>query len=113
MKNLIHLKQIICFQITKQCFLLNSSLNLDINELCGMELINNEIDLDTNLQIENYSKNKTVYAIGSVLIQDEPLFLIKVDNYSNGIVILKYIPDSDAEIETINPKITDNQRFKL
>lgn len=45
----------------------------------GMELIDGKIDLDTNLAIEKFSQEKTVYAIGSQFHDDEdnPLFLIK------------------------------------
>jgi hypothetical protein len=47
----------------------------------GMELIDGEIDIDTNLAIEEFSEEKTVYAIGSQFHDDEdnPLFLIKND----------------------------------
>ena len=37
----------------------------------GMELIDGEIDIDTNLEIEKYSKLHTVYAIGSQYHDDD------------------------------------------
>lgn len=51
----------------------------------GMELIDGEIDIDTNLAIENYSTTKTIYAIGSQFHNDEdnPLSLVKNENYPN------------------------------
>ncbi len=66
----------------------------------GMELIDGEIDIDTNLEIEEYSENETVYAIGSrILLDDEgdgqPIFLVKNDKISDDILVLKYVPDDD------------------
>lgn len=77
----------------------NRAIDLDINERSGMELIDGEIDLDANLEIEKYSNKKTVYAIGSRLEEnhDEPIFLITDDRITDGLLILKYIPDSDSE----------------
>ena len=67
----------------------------------GMELIDGEIDLDTNLAIEKFSYTKTVYAIGSQFHDDEdnPLFLIKNENISDEILVLKYVADDDATEE--------------
>ena len=45
--------------------LFNQALNMEENQKCGMDLINNEIDLETNFEIEAYSKIQTVYAIDS------------------------------------------------
>lgn len=70
----------------------------------GMELIDGEIDIDTNLEIETFSESKTVYAIGSQFHDDEdnPLFLVKNDNISDQILLLKYVPDDDdATAESI------------
>ena len=75
----------------------------------GMELIDGEIDIDTNLAIEKFSEEKTVYAIGSQFHNDEdnPLFLIKNDNLSEDILVLKYVPESDGEEEMKNIPVTD------
>ena len=71
----------------------------------GMELINGEIDIDTNLEIERYSELSTVYAIGSQYHDDEdsPLLLIKNESLQEDILVLKYVPDDDEveEIDTI------------
>lgn len=68
----------------------------------GMELIDGEIDVDTNLAIEKFSAQQTVYAIGSQLHEDDdnPLFLVKNDNLHDEILVLKYVPeDEDTEEE--------------
>ena len=51
----------------------------------GMELINVEIDLDTNLTIDVFTERQTVFAVGSLLCDnfDNPLFLVKNDNLSD------------------------------
>jgi hypothetical protein len=77
--------------LIKNCF------GLEPDEDFGMELINGTIDIDTNLKIESHSKRHTAYAIGSKLNEDEPLFLVIDDNIVDGMVILKYIPDSDED----------------
>ena len=63
----------------------------------GMELIDGEIDIATNLAIEEFSEEKTVYAIGSQFHDDEdnPLFLIKNDAIYEEMLVLKYIPDEE------------------
>ena len=77
--------------------LVKNCLVLEPEDDCGMELINGKVDLDTNLTIESHSKRQTIYAIGSKLDEDEPMFLIIDDCMVDGIVVLKYIPDSDNE----------------
>ena len=70
----------------------------------GMDLIDGEIDIDTNLEIEKYSGSDTVYAIGSQFQFDEdgdcvPIFLVKNDKLKDDILVLKYLPDDDDENE--------------
>lgn len=70
----------------------------------GMEFIDGEIDIDTNLEIEEYSESDTVYAIGSQLILDEdgdgqPIFLVKNENLKEDILVLKYVSDDDEDEE--------------
>ena len=77
--------------------LANQCLVTEPNEDLGMELINEEIDLDTNLKIENYSKRLTIYALGSNHDLDEPLFFIRDDGMADGMVILKYVPEHDED----------------
>jgi hypothetical protein len=77
--------------------LTNNCLVTEPNEEVGMELINEEIDLDTNLKIEHYSKRSTIYAIGSNHDLDEPLFLIRDESIHDGMVILKYVPEHDED----------------
>jgi hypothetical protein len=74
----------------------------------GMDLIDGEIDIDTNLKIEKFSKVHTVYAIGSRFHEneDEPLLLLKNDSLKEDILVIKYVPDDDGEPnEPINSPI--------
>jgi len=69
----------------------------------GMELIDGEIDIDTNLKIEKFSEFHTVYAISSQLHEDEdePLFLLKNESLKEEILVIKYVPNNDnEELET-------------
>ena len=77
--------------LVKNCFV------IEPNEDCGMELINGGIDIETNIKIGKHSKRQTIYAISSKLDEDEPMFLVINDKMVDGMVILKYIPDSDDE----------------
>ena len=77
----------------------------DTNYDFGMELIDGEINIDTNLAIEKFSRFNTVFAIGSQLYdeKDEPILLIKNDSLKEDILVLKYIPDNDGnENEFVN-----------
>ena len=76
----------------------------DSNYDFGMELVDGEIDLDTNLEIEKYSEVDTVYAIGSQIRFDEdgdgvPLFLVKNEHLKDDILVLKYVPDDEDASE--------------
>jgi hypothetical protein len=79
----------------------------DSNYDFGMELIDGEIDIDTNMAIEEFSEEKTVYAIGSQFHdnEDNPLFLIKNENFAEDILVLKYVPDNDEEENGIIPVV--------
>ncbi|NVN97529.1 hypothetical protein HXX01_04890 [Candidatus Nomurabacteria bacterium] len=68
----------------------------------GMELINGEIDIESNIEIEKFSRLHTVYAIGSRLREneEEPVFLVKNDSLKEDILLLKYYPDDDGDPET-------------
>jgi hypothetical protein len=63
----------------------------------GMDLIAGEIDLNANLHIETYSQRSAVYALESAIDDDEPLFLVKDDTISEGIILLRYVSDNDSE----------------
>ena len=72
----------------------------------GMELIDGEIDLDTNLAIEDFNEDQTVFAIGSQLHNndDNPLFLIKNEHLKDDILVFKYIDDEgDSPDESNQP----------
>ena len=91
------------------CLLANSSVMMRISKYIGMEneyrlgmdLVDDKIDIDANLEVEQYSQHKTVYAIGSTLPGniDEPIWLIVVDDLPKDQVILKYMPDDDDDAE--------------
>ncbi|MEI8203315.1 MAG: hypothetical protein WCH34_09905 [Bacteroidota bacterium] len=78
----------------------------------GMELIDGEIDIDTNMAIEKYSKASTVYAIGSQFQDDDdsPIFLIKNDSLPEDILVLKYIADDDEDDEKDTIPVNDETR---
>lgn len=79
--------------------LLNKCLDLDKSQKCGMELINGEIDIDTNIEIGKFSDITTVYAFNSQIEEniEEPLFLVIDEKIKDGKVLLKFIPDDDSE----------------
>jgi exonuclease V gamma subunit len=81
----------------------------DENVDFGMDLIDGEIDIDTNLAIEKYSNVQTVYAIGSQFHEDEdnPLFLIKNDKLAENVLVLKYVSDDENDNETENIPVLD------
>lgn len=81
--------------------LIDICLDLDDDQHCGMDLIDGKVDVDANMEMETYSKTKTVYALGSQLDgnEEEPIFLIIDDSIADGVVYLKYVPDEDRERE--------------
>ena len=86
----------------------------EINYDFGMELIDGEIKIETNLEIEKFSKFTTVYAIGSQLQleDDEPILLIKNDSLKEDILVLKYIPENDGyDNEFINMPVDSISRI--
>lgn len=83
------------------------------NEDYGMELIEGNIDLDTNLAIETHSERSTIYAIGSQADDDEPLWLIVDDNVKDETFELKYIPE-DEDDEAIEKNLpVEPELFKF
>jgi hypothetical protein len=79
-------------------FLLNRRFDLSETETCGMDLIDGQIDLSTNLEIGKYSAVETTYAIGSAHNEDEPLMLVIDDKLPDSVVILKYLPENDCAV---------------
>ena len=63
-----------------------------------------EYDLDTNLKLEDRSERTTIYGIGSKLDEDEPLLLVRDNTMDDGMILLKYVPDSD-EGEDVSPEV--------
>lgn len=97
--------------------LIDKSLDLNKNEKSGMDLIDGEIDIDTNINIEKHSKYHTIYAIESGIQENEDdyeaLFLVIDDSLAEGLVLLKYISDSeDDEVEEPLPIIA-NKKVKV
>jgi len=87
-----------CFLANDATMLLLKRCNItEPNEDYGMNLIDGEIDLDTNLEIEEHSERITVYAINTSWDMDEPLYLIIDEDLRDGEFILKYIPEDDNE----------------
>lgn len=81
----------------------------------GMDLIDGEIDIDTNLKIEKFSKHSTVYAIGSVFHddEDEPILLVKNDCLKEDILVLKYVPDDDGEDNVTENIPVDSDKMRI
>lgn len=75
--------------------LLESCFNLPENETFGMALINGTIDFETDFKIEKHSRYTTIYAIGTLKDEAEPLYLIIDDNLNDTQVVLKHITDDD------------------
>lgn len=91
--------------------LLQNCFVSDDNEDFGRD---GEYDLETNLKIEDFSKRQTTYALGSGIKEneDEPMFLIIDDKISDGMAILKYIPDND-DGEDENPIESIDTEMKI
>jgi len=87
--------------------LLKSCFNGEDNEIFGMVSTDGDVDLEMNFKIEQYSENRTVYAIGSHVADDEPVFLIEDNDYYDNEFSLKFIPDVDEE--TILEDLPDGQ----
>jgi hypothetical protein len=89
---------------------INRAMALHRDESCGMDLIDGNIDLETNLEIEKYSEIKTTYAIGSRIksIEDEPIFLVLDDKISDNTILLKYISDDENEDDEVTKPLVNN-----
>ncbi len=80
----------------------------------GSELIDGKIDLDTNMEIEEFSDLQTIYALGSRFqSDDEPLFLIKNPALKENILVFKYDPDDDDDDEETPVEVPVEEREKL
>jgi len=86
----------------------------DENTNFGIDLIEGEIDLDTNLAIEKFSKVQIVYAIWSQFHDDEdnPLFLIKNDKLAENILVMKYISEDENSDKSENVPVPHKQVVK-
>ncbi|MEI8006027.1 MAG: hypothetical protein WCI48_07455 [Bacteroidota bacterium] len=100
------------FSNTSTMILVKNCFVLEPNDDCGMELINGKIDLDTNLKIEDHSTRQTIYALGSRLDEDEPMFLVIDNSMIDGIIILKYITDNDED-EAISDVPLEIEKIRL
>jgi hypothetical protein len=81
--------------------LLRRSFRIEEDEYFGMEMTNGQIDYDAGLELDKFSKTKTVYAIESYEEDNKeaPLFLIIDDTLKDGRLVLKYIPDDEDKDE--------------
>ncbi len=107
------------FPFFSNCLLANGSMMIlmkncfitEPNEDLGMELINGKIDLDTNLEIEDHSNRQTIFAIESMNDEDEPLYFVRDDTMSDGILFLKYVPDFDDDDEIFSPPVPSETKI--
>lgn len=93
-----------------------NAMNAEPNQVFGMELINGQIDMDTNMEIENHSRFQTIYALCSKIEGenfDEPIFLISSPEIANGCIILKYIDEDEAEVEETSPRVVQTADITL
>lgn len=77
----------------------------DQADKCGFELINGQVDLETWFKMDEHSEWGTIYAIGSQIKEnmDEPIFLVIDDGLTDGVFVLKYMPEDDEEGEEVPP----------
>lgn len=114
-----HNKHPVCFanhvfSNSLSMLIFNKCYILDKNENCGVELIDGEIDFDTNDKIEEKGRIRNIYGVASNIEdnKDEPLWLIVDDKLMDGTMLLKYIPDDDPD-ETEVPIPTESDRIKV
>lgn len=100
------------FANPKTMLLIERCFQLDTNETFGMEIINGEVDIETNLKMEEHSENETTYAIGSFLDESEPLFLVIDDDMFDNQLLLKYVSDSEEEVDEIVP-VVQTEKVKV
>lgn len=79
--------------------LLDKCLDNPSNLRCGMDLIDEQIDVETNFMMEEYSRFRTIYAMESALAEDndEGIFLVLCNSVPEYEIILKYIADDDSD----------------
>jgi hypothetical protein len=90
--------------------IINRAMALVSDESCGMDLIDGNINLETNFEIEKYREIKTIYAIGSRINsrEDEPIFLVVNDKISDNTILLKYISDDENEDDEVSEPLVNN-----
>ena len=63
--------------------------------ICGLELVDEKIDMEANYLIAKHSHNVFIFGFNS--INDDDLLLVRDDSMSDNTYILKYIPDNDDD----------------
>lgn len=93
--------------------LIKSCLHSNEKEIYGMESVDGNIDIEMNIEIDKHSTYNTVYAIGSAIQErdDEAIFLIIDDTFSDKQFSLKYIPDNEPE--SILENMPDPKKIKI
>ncbi|MFZ1322473.1 MAG: hypothetical protein WAT71_13035 [Ignavibacteria bacterium] len=84
-------------------FLLKSCFYTEDNEIFGMESKDGEIDIEMNMEMEEYSENSTIYSLSSSIKgkEDEHFHMIIDNIYSDSQFALKYVPEDEEEDETM------------
>jgi hypothetical protein len=92
------------FANTNTMNLIGIALQLEDNEMPGMDLIDGQIDMEANMKLEEYSDSTVIYALGSRITEneDEPILLVTIDTIPDGQIILKYL-DEDEPSEDDHP----------
>ncbi|HRA98908.1 MAG TPA: hypothetical protein PK294_00595 [Ignavibacteria bacterium] len=84
-------------------FLLKSCFCTEDNEIFGMESKDGEIDIEMNMEMEEFSENKTIYSLSSSIKgkEDEHLHMIIDNIYSDSQFALKYVPEDEEDDENM------------
>ncbi len=88
-------------------FLLKNCFCTEDNVIYGTEAIDGILNIDMNIEIEKFSDNQTIYAIGSNIEgqEDEAIFLVVDNTLSDNEFILRFVPDDDEVIPERLPQV--------
>lgn len=63
----------------------------------GMDLIEDEVDFDTNIKLDHFSKKQMIYALASSIAEKDeaPLFLVIDNKLPDNTIRLEYQPEKE------------------
>lgn len=74
----------------RRCF------QLDETHSFGMDLIDGEADVETNMKMD-VTTTQLVYAIASSIKEEDPLYLFRDESFPDGQAMLKWAPMNDGD----------------